>query len=88
MSDSKKKRFKKESKEKHEQFLFYRYEREQSGVQLEVSIGPISASVGEIIISIQASLVTFPINFLVVFLLKKTASWQQWKDRRTNGKKG
>ena len=39
---------------------------------------PITASISDIIISTQASLVTFPINFLVIFLFKKTASWEQW----------
>ena len=36
-------------------------------------------------ISIQASLVTFPINFVVVFIFKKTSSWEQWKERQQTG---
>ena len=39
---------------------------------------PITASISDIIISTEANLVTFPINVLVIFLFKKTASWEQW----------
>ena len=59
-----------------------RYERSDSSESIHVAFGPITTSVREIVISIQASLVTFPINFLVVFLVKYSATRRQWNERR------
>ena len=66
-----------------------RYQREKSGVSYQVALGPFTASISEIATCIQASLVTFPVNFGVVFIFKKTASWSQWKQRdRVNKQQG